>query len=150
MDRIRTKRLSVGDHELAGKLFAMMSEVFDEECAPLTDGYLDSLLGRKDFLAIAAFLGTDTVGGITAHILPLTRKDSAEIFIYDIAVRKSHQRQGIGRRLVAALREHAAAAGIRDIFVAADDEDLHALDFYRALGGTASPVTFFTFSDHER
>ena len=150
MDRIQTRRLSAGDRELAGTLFAMMSEVFDEERVPLAGAYLDSLLGREDFLAIAAFSGADIVGGITAHILPMTRMDSAEIFIYDIAIRKSHQRQGVGRCLVKALRECAAAAGIHDIFVAADSEDLHALDFYRALGGTASPVTFFTFSDHER
>jgi aminoglycoside 3-N-acetyltransferase I len=30
--------------------------------------------------------------------------------------------------------------------VLADDEDQHALDFYRALGGAASPVTMFDFS----
>jgi aminoglycoside 3-N-acetyltransferase I len=31
------------------------------------------------------------------------------------------------------------------MFVAADNEDVHAIDFYKALGGTDSPVTMFTF-----
>jgi hypothetical protein len=35
---------------------------------------------------------------------------------------------------------------IAELFVAADNEDTHALDFYRALGGTASPVTIFEFA----
>ena len=36
-----------------------------------------------------------------------------------------------------------------DIFVPADDDDIHALDFYRALGGEESPVTFFTFASQD-
>jgi aminoglycoside 3-N-acetyltransferase I len=44
-----------------------------------------------------------------------------------------------------ALVEAAAAAGIASVFVTADTSDRHALDFYRALGGTAAPATMFTF-----
>jgi aminoglycoside 3-N-acetyltransferase I len=33
--------------------------------------------------------------------------------------------------------------------VPADEEDDHAIEFYRALGAEASPVTFFTFSRPE-
>jgi aminoglycoside 3-N-acetyltransferase I len=77
----------------------------------------------------------------------MTRAEYSEIFIYDIAVRSEHQRMGIGRRLMEELRAQAAGMGIRDLFVPADNEDVHALDFYRALGGEAAPVTIFTFSD---
>lgn len=59
----------------------------------------------------------------------------------------AHQRKGVGRRLVEELRRLAAAAGVQVIFVPADNEDTHALDFYQALGGTAAPVTFFTFGE---
>lgn len=76
----------------------------------------------------------------------MTRSESAEIFIYDIAVHEEHQRKGIGRRLVLPLRERAAAHGVEEIVVPANDEDRHALSFYDALGGKASRVTFFTFS----
>src|SRR5580704_10665489 len=67
-------------------------------------------------------------------------------FIYDIAVRPDHRRKGVGRRLVTALCEQASKCGIREVFVPADSDDVHALDFYRALGGAPSPVTIFTFS----
>jgi len=127
----------------------MMAEVFEEECEHLSDGYIDRLLSRGDFWAIAAFVGADIIGGVTAHTLPMTRTESSEVFIYDIAVRGDQRRKGIGRRLMTALREAAAAVGIRDVFVPADNDDVHALDFYRALGGMPSPVTFFTFSVDE-
>lgn len=50
------------------------------------------------------------------------------------------------RALVAALRAQAAQQGIGVVFVPADNDDTHALDFYHALGGTAAPVTIFTFT----
>ena len=70
---------------------------------------------------------------------------ASAIFIYDIAVVPAHQRQGVGRALVEALREMPAADGIDVVFVPADNDDTHALDFYRALGGDPAPVTIFTF-----
>jgi aminoglycoside 3-N-acetyltransferase I len=144
---MQLKRLKAGDRELAKVLFPLMSEVFEEGSGKLSDGYIDRLLGREDFWAIAAFVGNDIVGGITAHTLPMTRAEYSEIFIYDIAVRREHQRKGIGRRLVEELRAQAAGMGITDLFVPADNEDAHALDFYRALGGEAAPVTIFTFTE---
>ncbi len=122
-----------------------MAEVFEEAGQPLSDGYLDRLLAREEFWALAALDGEQIVGGVTAHVLPMTSTETSELFIYDVAVRRDRQRSGVGRRLIADLRDRAAAAGIEALFVPADNDDTHALDFYRALGGVASPVTLFTF-----
>ena len=146
MSDVRTRRLTSGDRELAKSLFAMMSDVFEEETERLGDDYVDRLLAREDFWVLAAFLGDEIVGGVTAHTLPMTRTESSEVFIYDIAVRPYRQRKGIGRHLITALREAATAAGIQELFVPADNDDVHALEFYRAMGGVPSLVTFFTFS----
>ena len=127
-------------------MFAMMADVFEEEHGHLSDGYITRLLSRDDFWAMAAFADEQIVGGLTAHTLPMTRSESSEVFIYDIAVRKEHQRMGCGRRLMTALRESAAASGVELVFVPADADDEHALEFYRGLGGDPSPVAFFTFA----
>jgi aminoglycoside 3-N-acetyltransferase I len=142
---IRSVRLKAGDRDLARTLFSLMATVFEEECEPLSDGYLDRLLVREEFWALAALDGEQIVGGVTAHVLPMTSAETSELFVYDVAVRRDRQRSGVGRRLIADLRDQAAAAGIEVLFVPADNDDTHALDFYRALGGVASPVTFFTF-----
>ena len=76
----------------------------------------------------------------------MTSTEAVEVFIYDLAVRPDHQRQGVGRHLVTELRNSAAASGIANVFVAADNDDVQALDFYRALGGRSSPVTLFAFA----
>lgn len=143
---IRVKRLSSNDRKQARRLFSMMAEVFAEGCRPLSDLFLDQLLQRKEFWALAAFAGDEIIGGITAHTLPMTRAEFSEIFIYDLAVRSDHRRKGVGRCLLNALCEQASQAGIREVFVAADNDDVHALAFYRSFGATSSPGTVFSFS----
>lgn len=145
---MHVKRLGPGDRDVARALFTLMADVFGEGSQALSDGYLDRLLDREDFWAIGAFDGDDIIGGITAHTLPMTRAATSEIFIYDIAVHREHRRKGVGRLLVAELQAQAAAMGIRELFVPADNDDPDALDFYRALGGTATPVTIFSFVQH--
>jgi aminoglycoside 3-N-acetyltransferase I len=142
---IKTKRLTLTNKEEAQNLFTTMAEIFGEDCVPLNDRYIEQLLRRDEFWAVAALADDIIVGGIIAHELPMTRSGSSELFIYDIAVRPNYQRTGIGRRLFSVLCEEASKAGIQDAFVSADDDDVHVLDFYRNLGGVASPVTIFDF-----
>ena len=147
MREIRVERLTVADVELARALFATMARVFAMDAEVLSDRYLTRLLDRDDFWALAASVDGQLVGGLTAHTLPLTRAEVSEVFIYDIAVVADWQRHGVGRQLMSTLRSQAANAGITVVFVPADNEDTHALDFYQALGGVPAPVTIFTFGD---
>ncbi len=142
---MKLQRLAAGDRELAREMFRALAETFEEDEHALDDAWIDQLLGRQDFWAIAACANGEVLGGLTAHTLPMTRAAVYEIFIYDIAVKPAHQRKGVGAALVAHLRERAAAMGITNVFVPADNEDAHALDFYRAIGGQAQAVTMFTF-----
>lgn len=145
---LKIRRLCAGDEPVAADMFAMMVAVFDEgdACEPPDLEYVRGLLARPDFFAVAAIEGGTVIGGVTGHVLPMTRSRSSELFIYDLAVRRDRQRRGVGRALVETLRSLAAAQGIATSFVAADDEDTHALSFYRQLGGEAAPVTMFTFA----
>jgi aminoglycoside 3-N-acetyltransferase I len=142
---VHVARLVTGDDSIARRLFLTMAEIFEEDHVPLSDEYVGRLLAQDQLWVLAATIGTEIVGGLTAHTLPMTRSESREIFIYDIAVRASHQRRGVGRLLMSHLARLSGEAGIADMFVPADAEDSHALEFYRALGGVAAPVTFFTF-----
>jgi aminoglycoside 3-N-acetyltransferase I len=145
MSSYRILRLGSNDAALAKRLFIKMADIFDEARAELSERYLSSLLARTEFWALAALAGDEVVGGLTAHTLPMTRLEASEIFIYDIAVDSEHRLKGVGRQLIAELQRAAGAAGIQDAFVPVDNDDQHALDFYRALGASAAPVTIFSF-----
>ncbi|MBK8057150.1 MAG: GNAT family N-acetyltransferase [Gemmatimonadetes bacterium] len=145
--RVVVKRLGVADIVLARATFRLMAEVFDEGVGELSEGYVSALLGRADFWAMAALQDARPIGGITAHVLPMTRSEAQELFIYDLAVQPAHQRRGVGRLLVETLCREAAAAGVAVAFVPADVEDDHSVAFYQALGGKAAPVTIFSFED---
>ena len=140
-------RLGADDSATATTLFRLMAEVFEEEeCQELSSAYVRNLLAHESFWAIAARVGDRLIGGLTAHTLPMTRSPSSELFIYDIAVVREFQRKGVGRKLVTHLATEAGAQGINNLFVPADQEDTHALDSYRALGGKEAPVSIFTFT----
>ena len=145
MQGVLIRRLTVMDAKLARQTFLTMAQVFNEDSAPLGPPYLKSLLSRSDFFAFVALAGEEVVGGITGFNLPLTRVERRELFLYDLAVKVEWQRKGIGRALFDSLRQAAAAEGIREGFVLSDDEDTHALDFYRALQASPSRVTAFSF-----
>ncbi len=140
-------RLGPEDRERSKALLSMMAETFEEESAALSDRYVDGLLATTTVWIVGVFVGDKPAGGLVAHALPMTRSESQELFIYDVAVHAEYQRQGIGRELVSYLGREAKARGITLMFVPADNDDVHALDFYRAIGGQASPVTFFTFGE---
>jgi len=142
---IETRRLGALDDEPAHEMFAVMAAAFGEVPQPLGDAYVRRLLTDDSFWAVAAFDGPRVVGGITAHTLPMTRSESSELFVYDLAVHGEHRRRGVGRRLVDALRALAQEAGIPVVFVPAEDDDADALAFYRSLAGEESGVAFFTW-----
>ena len=52
-------------------------------------------------------------------------------YIYDLAVLKDFQRQGIGKSLVKHLKEYCKKEGFDEVFVQADRTDDYAVDFYR-------------------
>lgn len=141
------RKLGANEIELAQSVFSVMASVF-EECVPSAGReHVAAMLSRSDFFVIAGFASGKPIAGLTAFVLPLTRTEAMELLIYDIAVTPAYQRQGVGRRLVQEVRNLAAADGIATTWVPADNEDGHALDFYRSIGGKPSAVTIFTFDE---
>lgn len=139
------RRLVDTEPALARATFRLIAEVFEDDYERHDDDMLRAMLRDARFWAFAALEGDEVVGGLTAHVLPMTRAATNELFIYDLAVRPDRQRQGVGRDLVNASIAAAAAVGIAMVFVAAENEDDHALALYRALGGEPGAATFFEF-----
>jgi ribosomal protein S18 acetylase RimI-like enzyme len=90
-------------------------------------------------------LDNEIIGGITGHILPSTYFTTPEVYLFDLAVKTEHQRKGIGTGLIESFNQYCLLQGYRDVFVQADSEDDHAIDFYRKTGGQETSVVHFTY-----
>ncbi|HSK17830.1 MAG TPA: GNAT family N-acetyltransferase, partial [Longimicrobiales bacterium] len=120
---------------------------FEEQRSPVSPAYADRLLASAEFYAIAAMADGRIVGGLTAHVIPMTRNESRELFIYDLAVVPDWRRKGVGSGLIGKARELAAREGIDVAFVMADGDDDDAIEFYGSTPATASRAVVFTFDE---
>src|SRR5215470_8229066 len=77
-DDVQVRRLGPRDRELARVMLHLLADVFGEKRDRLSDAYLDELLGRPWFLVFVATVGGRTVGGLTAHVLPMTACEGIE------------------------------------------------------------------------
>jgi aminoglycoside 3-N-acetyltransferase I len=139
------RRVSRLEPETARNLFDTLAEVFGEGGERVGDAHLDALLRRNDFIAIAAFAGAEMIGGLTAYVLPMSESECPEVFIYDVAVKLEYRRNGAGAALFATLLKEISSLGAQSVFVQVDNDDGHALEFYRSLGGLARTTTEFTW-----
>lgn len=144
------ERVGAGQRDRAKELFALLSEVLGDTTGPVSDAYVDRLLQQDSFWAFAAIEDDRVIAGLTAHVLPMTKAECAELLIYDVGVAEMYQRQGIGQQLVEAVRKEASSHGIEVVFVLADNQDEHALRFYRKVGGIGSPVTLLEWDGPRR
>ncbi|WP_029356002.1 AAC(3)-I family aminoglycoside N-acetyltransferase [Bosea sp. 117] len=132
------RQIGAEEVSLFRQLLAVMGEAFDAvdtytRAQPRT-AYLQTLLGRREFVALAAMLGEEVVGGLAAYELPKFEQERSEFYIYDLAVAAPHRRRGVATALIDRLRAIGAARGAYVIFVQADPPDAPAVALYDKLG----------------
>jgi aminoglycoside 3-N-acetyltransferase I len=130
--------LTADDVPLMHALLTTFGEAFDDVTTYGSNrpgaAYLERLLGRDDFIALAASRNGEVVGGLAAYELQKFEQPRSEIYIYDLAVASAHRRQGIATALIQELKTIAAARGAYVIYVQADLGDDPAIALYKKLG----------------
>ncbi len=133
-------RLTSHDIELMEALSTMFGEAFNDVETYAGNrpsaGYLRRLLGDDSFIAIVALKDGNVVGGLAAYELRKFEQERSEIYIYDLAVSRTHRRKGIATGLIEELKKVSMERGAYVIFVQADTgvEDEPAIALYTKLG----------------
>lgn len=139
------KKLQSGNEKEFHDLVLLFNEVFETE-NDVNKENIRCLLNNPSFVYVVAFHQHEVIGGITAYELMLYDNPGSVMYVYDLAVQNSHQRSGIGSKLVAELLADCRQKGIKELFVQAEEADGHAVQFYQKLGGESLKTRQFHFS----
>ncbi|WP_194774642.1 GNAT family N-acetyltransferase [Pararhodonellum marinum] len=129
---ILIKRLKPTDIGYFVELIHLFESVFELPQAPLpSERHLNSLLRSDKFIVYVAIHQKAVVGGLTAYVLDQYHSERPLAYLYDLAVAKHLQRHGIGKRLIEGLNAYCQENDFEEVFVQADREEAHAVQFYR-------------------
>ncbi|MFF2268307.1 GNAT family N-acetyltransferase [Cellulosimicrobium cellulans] len=119
------------------RLVVAFATSFVPERAPF-DASFASLLRDDDALVLVAVAGNDVVGYLVAHRHATLFANAPVAWVEEVMVDDLARRRGIGRLLVGAAEEWAAAAGAAYVALATR----RAAPFYEALGYVESAAFF--------
>jgi aminoglycoside 6'-N-acetyltransferase I len=99
-------------------------------------------------------LDAGTVVGFASGVHYIHPDKPAELWINEVGVAPSHQRQGLGKQLLGALFARGRAMGCREAWVLTSPANGPAVRLYESMGGVDledPPVMFtFRFTDGDR
>ncbi|MCU0543210.1 MAG: GNAT family N-acetyltransferase [Oscillatoriaceae cyanobacterium Prado104] len=95
-------------------------------------------LSNSHHILLSAQLDDLPVGQVIAYILDRWDKNESMLFLYSIDVAETHQRRGIGKALIAAVRKLGRSQGCSEAFVFANESNLPAMQLYQSTGGKRS------------
>ncbi|GIO27440.1 GNAT family N-acetyltransferase [Ornithinibacillus bavariensis] len=143
---VEYRKLAIGDESSFSKLVLLFNKEFESpDLNYVNDKNIRSLIAKPDFICFVAFIGDEVVGGLTGYELLMYDQEGSSMYLYDLAVDKNYQRRGIGSNLVGELMDYCRSKDIKELFVQADVEDQHALEFYNKIGGDESETVQFSF-----
>ena len=121
-------------------LFFLYDDGIENPALP-SDEYIAVMLARNDFHVIVALENNQVIGGLTAYEMKMFKRETTEMFLYEIGVVKSHRRKGIGKELIEFLKKICVEKGIVEIFVGTSKGNLAARNLYASSGGEADELS---------
>ena len=118
--------------------------VFDD---PIVESSAKEFLADPRHRIVVALENDLVVGFVSAVIYVHPDKPAPELWINEIGVAATHQRQGIGKSLMQAILEEAKRSGCTEAWVLTDRSNLPAMAMYKSAGGeeTLPDSVMFTF-----
>jgi aminoglycoside 6'-N-acetyltransferase I len=94
---------------------------------------------------IAVAIDAGVVVGMATGVHYVHPDKPPELWVNEVGVAASHQRQGIARALLEALFAHARTLGCREAWVLTEDDNVAARRLYATVGGREERPIYVTF-----
>ena len=117
-------------------------DVFD---GPIIESSTQEFLADPRHRLVVALDKNVVVGFVSAVIYLHPDKPAPELWINEIGVAPTHQRQGIGTALMQAILDEAKRSGCTEAWVLTERDNAAAMAMYKSTGGEESlpdPVMF--------
>jgi len=125
------------------------SAILDRVVPGVFDGPVDARWTAEFFaesrhhLIVAVDEG-NVVGMVSA--VDYVHPDKApQLWINELGVAPSHERRGIGSRLMEAMLAHGRSLGCTEAWVGTEDENAAARGLYEKVGGSGEPFVLYSF-----
>ncbi len=143
---LEIKKLNATEIDKFMELIDLFEDVFEMKNFKMPEkNYLEKLLSRDDFFVFVAILENKVIGGLTTYTMRQYYSTKPLVYIFDLAVQRKMQRQGVGQKLIKAINDYSKEMGVEEVMVQADFVDDYAIDFYRKTGGIAESVIHFGY-----
>ena len=137
---VEIRVLGRGDDDV---LAHVAPDVFDHDPIPsLTTEFLDDPRHH-----LVAAIDQGLVVGFASAVHYIHPDKPSELWINEVGVAPSHQRQGLGRQILSAMLRVGAKLGCREAWVLTTRSNTPAMRLYAAAGGSeaAEETVMFTF-----
>ncbi len=130
-------------HALACELAGAVGDAPPDEGA--VRGRLEELLRETGARVFVAEVGGEVAGVVSLWIKPDLAHGDAVVEVPMLAVSEGHRRNGLGKLLMARVREVAAENGASLVELVATRSNVVARDFYKSLGFVEADVVSLEF-----
>lgn len=149
---LNIKILQKNDLELFMELIRLFEEVFEMKNFKTPNSkHLENLLQQESFNVFVALMNNKVTGGLTTYVLEQYYSEKPLAYIYDLAVSTNMQRKGIGKQLIRATKQYYRDKGFEEVFVQAEQDEEHVVNFYRLTNPTdEEKAIHFSYSFFEK
>ena len=127
------RRLGVADCELGVNAVHLLKSP-DGYPTPSADDMVKFLSCRANVLIVAIDHGVP-VGYIVAYLLDRIDRNRRMMFFYEVDVAEAHRRRGIGKRMIAELKEICRTEDVMKMWVPTSRSNIAATRLYASTGG---------------
>lgn len=95
----------------------------------------EKFLANDDNILLLAYWEDQIAGFLTGYRLQRLDKRKAEVLLYEIEVHENFRKKGIGKALIASLKNWAKEVGADEIWVLTNRSNTAAMALYASAGG---------------
>ncbi|WP_067472281.1 GNAT family N-acetyltransferase [Actinomadura hibisca] len=136
------------DTEAIAALLVELNAFYGDDTVETSDEQVrqvhDALFNESSSASALLAFDTDTLVGMASYSVMWPAAGlSTSLYLKELYVARSYQRQGIGASLMKALRDEALRQNCSRVEWTTDDDNPDAIEFYEALGMKPRPSKIF-------